>query len=124
MAVVAAVAVLHVRDPHRPASYGVCPFLAVTGWDCPLCGGLRATNSLSNADLGAALDHNALFTASVPLLLTAWVLWLLRAAGIATWPRPLPPRVRAAAPWAAVTVLVVFWVVRNLPGLEVLRSVA
>ncbi len=121
---IGAVAVLHVRDPHRPASYGLCPFLAVTGWDCPLCGGLRATNSLSNADLGAALDHNALFTASAPLLIAGWVWWLLRGSGVVTSEPLVPAPLRAAAPWLAVTVLVAFWLVRNLPGFEALRSTA
>ncbi|MPZ97381.1 MAG: DUF2752 domain-containing protein, partial [Propionibacteriales bacterium] len=41
-AVLAAVAVLHVRDPHASGSYGFCPWLALTGTYCPACGGLRA----------------------------------------------------------------------------------
>ncbi len=114
-----AVLLLYVRDPHVPGSYGFCPFLSVTGYDCPLCGGLRATNALAHADFAAALDHNALFVAAVPLLLAAWVRWLRSAATArpAAWVASVSTTLYLVA-----AVLLVFWLLRNLPGLEMLRA--
>ena len=59
---------LHVRDPHSPGSWGFCPSLALFGVFCPLCGGLRAVNDLTNVDLAAAASSNLLFVASIPLI--------------------------------------------------------
>lgn len=113
-----AIGAFTLRDPNVSGSYGFCPFLATTGWDCPFCGGLRGTYALLHGDVAGALDHNVL----LPLLLVGagvvgWLLW---------WGR-MPKWVglsRGGRGWivASVVVLVVFWVVRNLPGLEYLRS--
>lgn len=117
-AAVAGTALLAVTDPtttHVP----LCPLNAVTGLDCPLCGGLRAVHSLTRADLGAALDHNVLFTVSVPALVLVWAVWLARSLG-----RPVAPG-RHLPAWTTtvvVVVLVVFGVLRNLPGLGWLGS--
>ena len=51
---------LAVRNPNVSGSYGVCPFKAVTGWDCPFCGGLRGTYALIHGDVATALDRNVL----------------------------------------------------------------
>ena len=68
-AVVGAAAVaLHFRDPHSSGSWGICPLFAATGIYCPGCGGLRAVNDLTNADVVAAASSNLLFVASIPLL--------------------------------------------------------
>ncbi|MGH3384614.1 MAG: DUF2752 domain-containing protein [Nocardioidaceae bacterium] len=116
-AVLAAVAVLHVRDPHASGSYGICPWLAVTGTYCPACGGLRAVHDLSHGDVGAALSSNLLVVAIVlPALVVGWLAWTRsRWPGrpLGTWvARPFPGRQTA---WAAAAVVLAFWVVRNLP---------
>jgi len=67
-----------VRDPHRYGSWGLCPFKAITGWDCPFCGGLRATNDLGHGEIGAAWHSNALFVTSIPLLASLWLFWVVR----------------------------------------------
>lgn len=66
---------LQLRDPHRHASWGLCPFKAITGWDCPLCGGLRAVNDLGDGRVLDAAHSNLLFVASVPILVALWALW-------------------------------------------------
>lgn len=64
-----------------------CPFRAVTGLDCPFCGATRATAALATGDLGAALDHNLLYTALiVPLLAVGWLLWTRSAASGRSFP--------------------------------------
>jgi hypothetical protein len=116
----AAVGLLAVRNPNVSGSYGYCPFKAVTGWDCPFCGGLRGTYALLHGDVATALDHNLL----LPLLLTGLV------AGGWLWWRRVPirwsqcSRSGQAGIVAALLVLAVFWVARNLPALSYLRSSA
>ena len=105
---------LHVRDPHTQGSWGFCPFKALTGWDCPGCGGLRAVNDLTHLDVGAAASSNLLFVVAIPLVVAAWLAWTRRAwrggGRLARAPRhPLL--------WGhlALVVLAAFTLVRNLP---------
>lgn len=94
----------------------LCPLHAATGWWCPLCGGLRATQALSHGDVAAALHDNALLLGSLPLLVWWWVDWIVRARA------DRAPRVlQRGAGLVVVLVLVGFTVVRNLPGAEALR---
>lgn len=103
---------LAVRDPNQPGSYGLCPFKAVTGLDCPGCGTLRAVHALTRADVAQAAGLNVLALALLPVVLVAWVVWLR--AGLDGRGHPgltLPAPLVRVLPW----VVGVFWVVRNLP---------
>jgi hypothetical protein len=105
---------LVVRDPHRHGSWGLCPFKAITGWDCPGCGGLRAVNDLGHGQLLDAAHSNLLFVASLPLLLGLWVLavqrgWTGRA------PHRLAPRTTRALVAAGTVLALAFTVYRNTP---------
>lgn len=96
----------------------LCPFHAATGLQCPLCGGLRSVQALAGGHVAAAFHANALFIASLPMLLLLWLDAMRRA-------RDGRPR-RALPRWAApalVAVALVFTVVRNLPGEAFLRPV-
>ena len=94
-------------DPHRPGSlFPPCMFKAVTGWNCPGCGGLRMTHDLLHGDLSAAAVDNVFLLVGLPLL-ALWSLWRMRRG------RP----VFTPAVIAVVAVLSVAWTVaRNLPG--------
>lgn len=49
------------------------PFHALTGWDCPACGGQRALHSLLHGRFGEALRFNPFLVVAVPYLLAvAW----------------------------------------------------
>lgn len=61
----ASLVLLQVRDPHASGSYGLCPFHELTGWWCPLCGGLRATHDLAQLRIGDAVSSNVLAVAIV-----------------------------------------------------------
>lgn len=101
-------------DPNQPGHYPICPTRFFLGLDCPACGGLRATHALANGDLAGAFDHNMLFVIAIPLLVAAWVLWVVRAW---TGRRPdLTPRrawLARVGPTALVIVVLIFGIVRN-----------
>jgi len=116
----AGLATLAIRNPNVSGSYGFCPFKALTGVDCPFCGGLRGTYALLHGDFATAINHNLL----LPLMLVALAVVL------AVWWRGSLGPITATgltSRWAivaAVTVLVVFWVLRALPALPYLASSA
>ena len=103
-------------DPvHRHVPLG--PLHASTGLWCPLCGALRAADSLARGHLGTAVHDNLLLVAALPFAMLWWLDNATRARrGLA--PRPLP---RTAV--AAVCLLaIVFAVVRNTPWGHALRG--
>ncbi|MGD9955949.1 MAG: DUF2752 domain-containing protein [Candidatus Nanopelagicales bacterium] len=114
-------------DPNQPGHYPLCPTKALTGLDCPFCGGLRAAHSLTRLDLVGASDHNLLAVAfAVPLVLL-WAAWLRREwigdpEGRTSHPLQsfsaavLRPQVL----WPVVAALVLFTVVRNVGGVPAL----
>ncbi|WP_019137282.1 DUF2752 domain-containing protein [Cellulomonas massiliensis] len=109
-AVAGALALVAVRDPHRPGSWGLCPSLALTGWACPACGGLRATWDLLHGDVAGAWASNPLWVALVPLVVAAWLAWAVRRrAG-------RPVRVPPVLGVVLLAVTVVFGLLRNLPA--------
>ena len=112
----AATLALHLRDPHVQHSWGFCPLFAMTGLYCPGCGGLRATNDLSNADLLGAMQSNLLFVLFVPVIVWALLGWTR-----ARWQgRTYVPPVLGSERFAYLTLglLLVFFVLRNLPGFD------
>ena len=109
----AASVALHLRDPHEPGSWGYCPWLVLTGTACPGCGGLRAVNDLTHGDVAGAFSSNALFVGSLPVLSLLWTRSVLH-----RWRDQRPSLNPAAVAWGggvALALLLVFWVVRNLP---------
>lgn len=93
-------------DPESSGAYPACPFRAVTGLACPGCGSLRALHDLVHGSPVTALDHNAVFVVA----LVAAVLLSLRAL--------VAPAARAVRPWlpyAALGLLALWTVLRNLP---------
>jgi hypothetical protein len=108
---------LYYRDPHVRGSWGFCPFKALTGLDCPGCGGLRAVNDLTHHDLAGAASSNLLLVVAIPFVVVLWSLWVRRRWRV-TSGRLLPIRVPGAPlRWGqvALAVLALWTVVRNLP---------
>jgi hypothetical protein len=93
--------------------FPACPFKALTGWNCPACGGLRMTHDLLHGDIAAAVVDNVFALVGLPLLLL-WVV-LRRATGK---PAFSPPAM------AVLIVTVVGWtVIRNIPGFPLVPTV-
>jgi hypothetical protein len=102
---------LHLRDPHRSGSWGLCPWLALTGTYCPGCGGLRAVNDLTRGDVVGAASSNLVFVAALPVLGLVWVRtvadrWQGRV-------RTMRPAVRTVLAVAVLVTALVFAVARN-----------
>jgi Protein of unknown function (DUF2752) len=99
-------------DPNVTGHYPTCPFLALTGWYCPGCGALRAVHALAHGDLMTALARNPFAVVALGYAVVSWALWLDRTA------RGRPRR-WLAPPWVlygALAAILIFWVLRNLPG--------
>jgi hypothetical protein len=90
----------------------LCPFKAVTGYDCPGCGGTRAAHQLFTGHLLAALDFNVLAVVAFPFILWGLFVSLTAMLGGPRW-----RSVSFSPQWTKVAfvVIVAFWVLRNLP---------
>jgi len=111
--VTAAVTYLVLVDPHNPHSlFPLCPFKALTGWNCPMCGGLRMLHDVLHADLAAAVADNVFLLVGLPML-AAWILPRRRQHPVL----PIPAVLTVAAAAIAWTVL------RNLPGFPLVPTV-
>jgi hypothetical protein len=97
-----------------------CPFLALTGWQCPLCGGTRMGAALLHGDVAAAYAFNPLAFVALIVLGALAAVWSIEALGgpAARLPRSLANQLQRvpALAWAAVALLlaVVDTLVRNL----------
>lgn len=104
---VGALAYVGLADPHRPGFlFPGCPFKMLTGWNCPLCGGLRMTHDVLHGDFAAAVTDNVYALVGLPIL----ALWL-----VLCWRRRRSVR-SVALTGVILTTMVVWTVVRNLPG--------
>lgn len=107
LAATAALTYVGLVDPHRPGSlFPPCMFKAITGWNCPGCGGLRMTHDILHGDVSAAVMDNVFLLVGLPLL-ALWSLWRVRRG------RPV---FTPMAVGIVVGLAVVWTVVRNLPG--------
>jgi hypothetical protein len=120
-AALAACTLVAVRDPNQEGSYGLCPFKAATGWDCPGCGLMRGAHALFTGDLVRAIDHNVFLPLVFGLMLFGYVRWFRRSMGHDV------PRIETPS-WLMLALAIVvfgFWVIRNLGGpFEYLASTA
>src|SRR3954471_1248576 len=69
----AAAPVLFAFDPAVTAWFPSCPWFALTGWLCPLCGSLRAAHALLHGHAGVALALNPLTTTAAAVAVAAVV---------------------------------------------------
>ncbi|MWA04038.1 DUF2752 domain-containing protein [Actinomadura sp. LD22] len=109
---VSAVSYVAAVDPGETGHYPACPFLALTGYECPGCGALRTIHALAHGHVRDALGLNVFAVVMIPVLVFFWVRW--------TSARLLdrPVRSRVADPrliWVFLGAVLLFWVLRNLP---------
>ncbi|TDE15146.1 DUF2752 domain-containing protein [Actinomadura sp. 6K520] len=109
---IAAVSYIAAVDPNEQGHYPTCPFLALTGFQCPGCGSMRTIHALAHGHVQDALALNVLTVAVIPALIFFWSRWALARA------KDRPTRTKAAHPafiWVFFAVILLFWLVRNLP---------
>jgi len=94
-------ALLLTFDPATTWWFPSCPFHAITGWLCPLCGSLRALHALFLGAPVAALGFNPLTTSG----LAAWLIARERTTAFCFSAR-------------GFGILIAFGVLRNVPGLS------
>lgn len=87
-----------------------CPFLMVTGWQCPGCGSQRAIHALLTGDFAAAWHYNAMFLILIPVI----GLMLFSEAMRDRWPRLNRWLTSTAMVVVLVLLLAAWMVVRNL----------
>lgn len=113
---VAGLALLNRVDPNEPGHYPSCPFLLVSGLYCPGCGSMRMLHHLTEGDVVDAFWMNPLGFLLLPALLAYWGRWTYRVVG----GRPRGAPLASGVVWAFLLVVMAWWVLRNLPGLELL----
>lgn len=104
--------VLYYLDPNKSSLYPFCVFHQITGLYCPGCGCLRALHDLVHGDVGGAFRMNSLLIISLPLM--GYLVYQCHI---------LPPERRkqinevmsARAVWIIFWVILVFWILRNIP---------
>ncbi len=108
-----AVAVLFFFDPTRSPIYPGCLFHQFTGLNCPGCGSLRALHHLTHGEFAVAFCCNPLLIAGLALL--PW--FFIRRPGGRHAAVPRPARwARPAMAWAVCAIVILFGVLRNVPG--------
>lgn len=106
-------ALLFAFDPREWSFFPRCPLHLLVGWFCPGCGSQRALHLLLHGDVREALRYNALLVSTLPLL---GYIGIRRLAWV-RWRRVLPaPHTRSAALWTLAGIVVIFFVLRNLPA--------
>ncbi len=108
----AAVVFVGLVDPNEPGHYPTCPFLALTGLYCPGCGGLRAVHALAHGDPATALGLNPFVVVMIPVAVFLWGRWALLA-----WQgrRFTGKDIHPGYAWTFLALMIVFWIVRNIP---------
>ena len=114
-------------DPESSSLFPKCPFHLLTGLECPGCGSQRAIHSLLNGKIGQALHYNLLVVIAIPylgllasleilrhILLHANVSDKTRSKWTALVSRTVSVLYHGRAPWIILSVVLLFWIVRNL----------
>jgi hypothetical protein len=108
----AAAALLSGFDPGSTWWFPSCPFHALTGWQCPFCGSLRALHALLQGAPGMALALNPLTIVGLMLGLVALVHDAVRPARATQLER----LTGLCFSGRGLALVVAFGVLRNLPG--------
>ncbi len=96
-------------DPSEGKLFPKCPFLLLTGYQCPGCGSQRAIHCLLHGDIIGAWRYNAFLVLCLPIIATMLLGWLLR--------KKKPVFYNAVTGnvmvFVLTTLIVAWWILRN-----------
>ena len=112
VAIVTGAAVIFLFNPAHHTFYPRCLLKALTGLNCPGCGGLRATHQLLHGHVREAVKLNALFVLSLPI-----VTFFIARGGMERWTGRKWPRLfsTGTALWLGAAIVIAYGVLRNFP---------
>lgn len=100
-----------IYDPSDFNFFPKCPLHATTGIYCPGCGSQRALHSLLHLDIAGVISHNLLFIPALILVSHHYALLFMEKRDGKQRKLPL---YHPKAPWVIFSVILLFWLVRNL----------
>lgn len=112
MLLAAAVFLFYTFDPEETRFFPKCPFLWVTGYECPGCGTQRAVHELLHLNVASALKHNAFIAFAVPYIFLG--LYLEYFGGKRNHPKLEKIFFGKYAAVVVVGAIFAFWVLRNV----------
>ncbi|MCG6188970.1 DUF2752 domain-containing protein [Maribellus maritimus] len=101
-----------VLDPTENALFPRCVFHSLTGYYCPGCGSQRAIHSMLHLDFAGVVRNNVLFLPAVLLVVYHYSHPILNKS--LNWKLPNILYLKQT-PWIILIVIVLFWVLRNIP---------
>lgn len=97
-------------NPEQYAFFPKCPFLQLTGWECPGCGSQRALHDLLHGEIASAFYHNALLVISIPFI----TLLLVAQAWAQKYPKFHNSLNSTRVIWGCFVVIMAWWLLRNV----------
>ena len=101
LVILAVIAFFSFVDPTASPFFPRCSFRALTGFECPGCGTSRALHCLVHGKMIAAFSYNPILFLAIPTII---VLLFSKKA-----------RRSVALPIVVLVVILLYWVIRNLP---------
>lgn len=106
------VAIFFYIDPNVYPVFPQCPFLKITGYECPGCGSQRAFHQLLHLNIAGAFCHNPLVVLYGPYLLLG--LYLEYMGGKEKFPSIQAFFFGKLAAIIILTSIIFFWIGRNI----------
>jgi cellulose synthase/poly-beta-1,6-N-acetylglucosamine synthase-like glycosyltransferase len=105
--------IYYIFDPANGLAFPKCPFMMLTGLECPGCGSQRAIHQLLHLNPWAAMKENFLMVVSIPYVVTGFAIDFFGTRSVKA------QRIRSKyygskAAIAALAAIILFWIIRNL----------
>ncbi len=101
-----------VFNPADSVLFPKCMFHVLTGYYCPGCGSQRAVHNLVHLNFAGVVSNNFLFLPAAVLIIYHYVYPLANRKF--NWQLPNIFYLKST-PWIIFTVLILFWLLRNIP---------
>ena len=101
-------------DARYSSFFPHCPFFTMTGFLCPGCGSQRGISALLHGDILQAIRYNVLLVASLPLVIYSAIVSIINIFRT----KPLIQKIFYSPVFVKIVfaVIVLFWLIRNIPA--------